>query len=125
MKIHLQTGDGHNIIRTYGPGQVTVNQDAFKCSIIVLPQRLVHDWPPQTFDDLAPEHFQTLAELGAELVILGTGRRLQFPRAVVTAPLAKLNIGWEVMDTAAACRTYNILMGEDRRVAAALLMIEP
>jgi uncharacterized protein len=59
-----------------------------------------------------------------ELLILGTGRRQRFPRAELLAPLAEAGIGWEVMDTGAACRTYNILMSEGRNVAAALLMIE-
>lgn len=125
MKIHLQTGDGQNIIRNYGPGQVAVNQDIYSRSIIVLPERIVDDWPPQLFSDLAAEHFDSLAALAPELVILGTGRQLRFPPPMVTAPLVQQHIGWEVMDTAAACRTYNILMGEGRRVAAALLMIEP
>ncbi|MHB8455209.1 MAG: Mth938-like domain-containing protein [Acidiferrobacterales bacterium] len=124
MKIHLQAPDGNNIIRNYGPGQVIVNQDVYSASLVVLPDRIIPNWPPRLFGELAAAHFESLAALAPELVILGTGRRLRFPQAALTAPLVQVNIGWEVMDTAAACRTYNILMGEGRNVAAALLMIE-
>ena len=124
MKFHLQTGDGDNIIRGYGPGQITINQDVYSSSIIVLPQRVIEDCLPQQHNELTAAHFETIAGLGPELVILGTGRRLHFPRAELTISLMRVSIGLEVMDTSAACRTYNILMGEGRRVAAALLMIE-
>jgi len=125
MKFHLQTGGGQNIIRTYGPGQITINQDVCIHSVIVLPERIIHDWAPQLFSELTADHFESIAALAPELVILGTGQHLRFPQPAVTVPLVQAHIGWEVMDTAAACRTYNILMGEGRRVAAALLMIQP
>lgn len=124
MRIHLETGGNANLIRTYGTGQVVVNQDAYSRSVIVLPDRIIRDWPPQRFQELALSHLQILAGLDAEVILLGTGRQLHFPRAELLAPLAAAGIGWEIMDTGAACRTYNILMGEGRTVAAALLMIE-
>jgi uncharacterized protein len=124
MHIQLETGGQANLIRTYGAGQIVVNQDSFVRSLIVLPGRLIADWPPQAFEDLALPHLETLVPLSPELVLLGTGKRQRFPRAELLAPLVKARIGWEVMDTGAACRTYNILMGEGRNVAAALLMIE-
>ncbi len=124
MKFHLQTGDGDNIIRSYGTGQITVNRDVYNTSIIVLPQRVVQDCLPQQFGELSAAHFEALAKLEPELVILGTGRRLHFPPHALTTALMQVSIGLEVMDTAAACRTYNILMGEGRRVAAALLIID-
>ena len=124
MKFHLQTSDGDNIIRGYGPGQITINQDVYSSSIIVLPQRVVQDCLPQQYNELTAAHFETIAGLGPELVILGTGQRLHFPPAELTVSLMHASIGLEVMDTSAACRTYNILMGEGRQVAAALLMIE-
>jgi uncharacterized protein len=123
MHIQLETGGQANLIRTYEPGRIVVNQDSFVRSLIVLPGRLISDWPPQTFEDLAPPHLEDLVPLQPELVILGTGKRQRFPRAELLAPLVQAGIGWEVMDTGAACRTYNILMGEGRNVAAALLMI--
>ena len=124
MRFQLETGGQANLIRTYAAGRITVNQDSYTRSVIVLPGQIVADWPPQHFEDLALAHLEKLVPLSPELVILGTGRRQRFPRAELLAPLAQAGIGWEVMDTGAACRTYNILMGEGRNVAAALLMIE-
>lgn len=124
MHIQLETGGQANLIRTYEAGRIVVNQDSFVRSLIVLPGRLIADWPPQAFEDLALTHLETLVPLQPELVLLGTGRRQRFPRAELLAPLVKAGIGWEVMDTGAACRTYNILMSEGRNVAAALLMLE-
>jgi uncharacterized protein len=124
MHIQLETGGQANLIRAYAVGQIIVNQDSYTRSLVVLPGQVIVDWPPQAFADLAQTHLAALVPLRPELVILGTGQRQRFPRAELLAPLAEAGIGWEVMDTGAACRTYNILMGEGRNVAAALLMIE-
>jgi len=124
MHIQLETGGRANLIRAYAGGQIIVNQDSYTRSLIVLPGQVIADWPPQAFEELAVAHLTALVPLRPELVILGTGQRQRFPRAELLAPLAEAGIGWEVMDTGAACRTYNILMGEGRNVAAALLMIE-
>ena len=124
MHIQLETGSQANLIRTYATGRISVNQDSYIRSVIVLPQQVIAGWPPQRFEELALAHFEALVPLSPELVILGTGRRQRFPRAELLTPLVGAGIGWEVMDTGAACRTYNILMGEGRNVAAALLMIE-
>lgn len=124
MRMHLETGDGRNIIRQYGSGQVTVNRDVYQTSIVVMPDRLITDWPPGDFAALVAEHFEPLAVLRPEVLLLGTGARLRFPQPPIIRALVAAGIGFEVMDTAAACRTYNILMSEGRQVAAALLMIE-
>jgi uncharacterized protein len=125
MKIQFDAGGtGQNFIHAYGPGQVTINQQAHRRSLLVTPSRLITDWPPQSFSDLLERHFDQIRELNPEVVVLGTGARLQFPRTADTRALIQANIGLEVMDTGAACRTYNILMQDGRRVAAALLMIE-
>jgi uncharacterized protein len=124
MRIQLETGGQANLIRTYAVGQIVVNQDSYTRSLVVLPGQVVTDWPPQAFEELALAHLAALVMLRPELVILGTGRRQHFPHAELLAPLVEAGIGWEVMDTGAACRTYNILMSEGRNVAAALLMIE-
>lgn len=124
MKIQLDTLGRENTIQAYRPRQVTINHAGYTASVIVTPERLISDWPPARFADLAPEHFETIAALAPEIVILGTGKQLRFPPAKITRSLIQANIGLEVMDTGAACRTYNILMAEGRRVAAALLMIE-
>jgi len=124
MHIQLETGGQANLIRTYASGLITINQDSYTRSLIVLPGKIIENWPPQAFEELAAAHLEVLVSLNPELLILGTGRKQRFPRAELLAPLAAAGIGWEIMDTGAACRTYNILMGEGRNVAAALLMIE-
>ena len=124
MKLHLETGAGLNLVRGYVPGCITVNQVTYHASLVVLPDCLIPDWPPQAFADLRPEHFERIRCLDPEIVVLGTGRRLRLPAPELLLPLTAAGIGLEAMDTGAACRTYNILMGEGRRVAAVLLMIE-
>jgi uncharacterized protein len=124
MKIQLESGLGQNLIRRYAPGHITINEQVYAGSLIVTPQQIIADWPPVAFTDLLAGHFETIVALQPEVVILGTGARLQFPAAALVRSLVEANIGLEVMDTGAACRTYNILMSDGRRVAAALLMIE-
>ena len=124
MKIQLESGGGLNVIRAYTAGQVTVNQAVYVRSVVVTPERIVPDWPPMRFEDLDAVHFELVAALQPEIVLLGTGSRLRFPEASRTFALVRAGIGLEVMDTAAACRTYNVLVADGRRVAAALLMIE-
>jgi uncharacterized protein len=124
MKIHLETGAGANIIRAYGTGQITVNDQTYTDNLVLMPDRLLHPWGPARGTELGLEDFMQIADLRPEVVLLGTGLRLRFPDPAMTRPLIEARIGMEVMDTAAACRTYNVLMGEGRRVAAALIMIE-
>lgn len=122
MKIQLDSAGNLHRIRHYGPGTVTVNQTAYTTSLVVLPDRVV-DWPPQRFADLAAAHFEFIRTLNPEVVLLGTGTHLRFPAGPVTRCLVDAGIGLEVMDTGAACRTYNVLASEGRRVAAALLLL--
>ena len=82
-------------------------------------------WDCSRFDELGAEHFAQLAELGAELIIFGSGARIRFPQAAWLQPLMARRTGVETMDTGAACRTYNILAGEGRHVVAALLIESP
>ena len=124
MKIHLETGAGAKIIRAYGAGQITVNDEVYVSSLVLMPDYILHPWGPARASELRIEDFMQIAALQPEVVLLGTGARLRFPDPAMTQPLMQARIGMEVMDTAAACRTYNILMGEGRRVAAALMMIE-
>jgi len=124
MKIQLESGLGQNLIHSYGPGLIRINQETYVRSLIVTPTRIITDWPPASFEELATPHFQQIADLAPEVVILGTGTKLRFPLPAVTRALIEANVGVEVMDTGAACRTYNILAGDGRHVVAALLMIE-
>jgi uncharacterized protein len=124
MKIELER-TGLNRIRGYAPGRITVNETVYRQSLLITPERLYTDWLVNSSEGLAEAHFQRIADLRPEVVLLGTGATTRFPPAPLTRPLITAGIGLEVMDTAAACRTYNILMGDGRRVLAALLMIEP
>lgn len=123
MRIHLETGERANLIRTYEAGRIVVGEQDYRHSLIILADRLITDWPPQALAELSVADMQVLADLKCEVVLLGTGQLLRFPSPDLLAPLAAAGTGIEVMDTGAACRTYNILMGEGRRVAAALMPI--
>jgi uncharacterized protein len=122
MRFNLDFNDSGTIIRGYREGSVTVNDQEIRQSVIITPGQIL-PWPPQSFADLETAHLADLSDLEPELVLLGTGNRQQFPPPAITHPLLNQGIGVEVMDTAAACRTYNILVAEGRRVVAALLMI--
>jgi len=97
-----------------------VNQERHQSSVIVLPERVL-PWGAASFAALTAEDFAPLAELDLEIVLLGTGPRLRFPHPALTRRLVEARVGVEVMDLQAACRTYNILVAEERRVGAALL----
>lgn len=120
MKLHASSAPGRNVVTAYGEDYVAVNGERHECSMVLLPDRVL-DWEPQAFDALTTEHFSGLAQLDVEIVLLGTGPKQRFPHPRLTAPLARAGIGVEVMDMQAACRTYNILVAEERKVAAALL----
>jgi uncharacterized protein len=120
VKLHASAPTHLNTFTGYGEGFVQLNGERRESSLLVLPERVM-DWPPASFEALAEAHFALIAELRPEVVLLGTGARLRFPHPRLTAPLARAGIGLEVMDVQAACRTYNILMAEQRVVAAALL----
>ena len=122
MKLHLTVDTGHNFFTGYGESHVAVNQQRFERSLIVLPDQIVENWEIAGFEDLAPAHFEFILSLQPELVLLGTGPRLRFPHPQLTQALAAAHVGLEAMDTGAACRTYNFLMAEGRRVAAALIL---
>lgn len=106
----------------YGAGHVLVNGIRYEKSLIVTPQRILDDWAVAAFENLAASHFERIAALEPEIVLLGAGPTLRFPHPALTRCLTEARIGLEVMDTPAACRTYNILVAEGRKVVAALLI---
>ena len=122
MKFHLTRAAGRNLFTGYGEGYVAINDQRFERPIVVAPENPVADWNAESFEALTAAHFESLLELKPEIVILGTGAKLRFPRPEVTRPLAEARIGFEAMDTKAACRTFNILMAEGRQVVAAILV---
>jgi len=121
MKFHQTRISGQNLFTGYGTGYVSVNGERHDRSLIVLPDRVV-PWDTASFEALAQADFDNLAQFGLEVLLLGTGVRLRFPAPVLTRALAAAGTGLEVMDTPAACRTYNILLAEQRRVGAAIIV---
>jgi len=122
LKLHLERAPLLNTFTGYGSGYVLVNERRIETSVVVLPDRIIDDWGARDFATLEPAHFAALASLGREIVLLGTGAQLRFPRPEILRPLIEAGVGVEVMDVQAACRTYNILLSEERKVAAALLL---
>lgn len=122
VKLHLNTSINQNIFTACGAGYVTVNGQCFSQSIVVTPEQVFNDWNPQDFDALTEIHFAYLLAIRPEIILLGTGPRQRFPHPRLYHQLTAAGIGVESMDTPAACRTYNILMSEDRKVAAAILL---
>lgn len=123
MKLH--SSDSSTVLNTvtgYGDGYIEVNKVRYEHSVLVMPEGAVVPWDVARFEDLTPDHFARLLEMGAEVVIFGTGNKLRFPHPRLTAPLTEKRIGVEAMDIQAAGRTYNILMLEGRKVATALLI---
>jgi uncharacterized protein len=121
MKLEADNFDVQTI-QGYGSGWVGVQGEKISHSVILSAQGERIDWRCERFEDLTDAHFAQLAEFDAELIIFGSGSRLRFPPAAWLQPLMAKRIGLETMDTGAACRTYNILAGEGRRVAVALVL---
>ncbi|MDB5880125.1 MAG: hypothetical protein JWP43_3 [Ramlibacter sp.] len=124
MKLQPDQSDVQSI-SGYGPGWVGVNGEKITSSVIISSRGERLAWPAARFEDLGAEHFAQLAAVQAEIVIFGSGARIRFPQAAWLQPLIARRIGVETMDTAAACRTYNILAQEGRDVAVALLLEQP
>ncbi len=121
MKLHLSNTAGLNLFTAYGEGFVAVNHEKHEKNLILLPESIIPDWSTATPATLDATDMSKLLMLGVEIILLGTGRHLRFPSSALMRPFAPAGIGLEVMDLQAACRTYNILAAEGRKVAAALL----
>jgi uncharacterized protein len=113
--------DGVNTISRHDGAGVWVGTQAYQHSAIVPWSGAVRAWPPRRFDDLTQADFDSLLQDNPELVIFGSGAHLRFPRPALLRGLIERGVGFETMDTAAACRTYNVLVSEGRNVVAALL----
>jgi len=123
VKLHSPASSSYyNTFTAYGVGYVEINQKRFESSLIVMPEGAVQPWAVEAFAQLGQAHFESLVALEPELVIFGSGAALRFVKPALLAPLMQSRIGVETMDTHAACRTYNILMSEGRRVACAILI---
>lgn len=121
MRFSESDDSGGYLIQAYGAEGIRIGARVYTSGLILTPRRILEDWGPPLPRSLDPGHLQPVIDLDPELIVLGTGRVQVFPDPAIYAAVLGRGIGLEVMDTGAACRTYNILMTEGRRVAAALL----
>jgi uncharacterized protein len=122
MKFQLDSSEGRNTVTAYGAGFIEVNRQRYGTSLIILPDRVVTDWAAGGFDALAVADVERLLEFQPQVLLLGTGSRQRFPPPSLMRPIIEARIGYEVMDVGAACRTFNVLIGEGRQVLGALLL---
>ncbi|QJR15389.1 Mth938-like domain-containing protein [Usitatibacter palustris] len=122
MKFEQEAADGRNTFTGYGDGYVEVSGQRATRSLVVTGENIVPDWGVASIGALTREQVALIAAMKPEIVLLGSGSAFAFPDPAVLAPLHSARIGVEVMDTKAACRTYNILLGEGRNVLAALVV---
>ncbi len=121
MKFHLSTTSG-NVVTGLGPGWVRIGATEYRESLVLTPETVVPGFAPAGFDGLAAAEFEALLSYEPEVVLFGAGASLRFPHPSLTRALTDARVGLEVMDTPAACRTFNILAAEGRSVVAALLI---
>lgn len=121
MRFTEPDDSGRNLVQAYGPAGIRIGGRTYGGALILTPGRIITDWGPRDAAGLGPEHLQALLDLDPELIVLGTGAVQVFPAPALYRALTAQRVGIEVMDTGAACRTYNILLAEGRRVVAGLL----
>lgn len=121
MKLHSTATQQYQTVTAYDENGIEINLIPFSYSLLVLPEIAPVPWPVASFDGLTNEHFEQINAIMPDVVILGTGKRQRFVHPRLTASLTSRRIGVECMDNQAACRTYNILMAEGRKVALALI----
>jgi uncharacterized protein len=122
MKLSLDYSTAKYAINAYDEGAITVNNQRYTNGIVVTPDRLLDMWEPKQVAQLDLSHIEYLISLEPEIILLGTGKVLCFPHPSLSALALQQGIGFEVMDTGSACRTYNVLAAEDRNIAAALMI---
>jgi len=122
MRITLEPAGRANLVRGYSATELLIGAQRIERSCIVTPARLITEWEPATFDDLQPGHLAAIFALAPEVVLLGSGATQRFASAAVRNAFAERGVGLEVMQLGAACRTFNVLVQEERQVAAALFL---
>jgi uncharacterized protein len=122
MKFTLDRPGTLHVVRGYTPGRLRIGEQEYARSVIVSAARLIADWRPQHIGELTAADLEPALALEPQVLLLGSGARQVFPSPELLAQLYAARIGFEVMDTSAACRTYNVLVGEGREVAAALII---
>jgi len=122
MKLQSDPHSGANTITGYGDGYVEINRTPYSHAVLLSSDAEIQEWAVKSFDELSVEDFSQMASLKPELILIGTGQRQRFPKPELLKTLIEAKIGFEVMDSQAACRTYNILVGEGRQVLLALIV---
>lgn len=122
MQFNLESSSGVNVVRAYSCSELRIAENRVRTSCIVTADRLITEWEPRCFEELAPAHLAAVLALEPQIVLLGTGPRQRFPPPAIHSAFTQRGVGLEVMDLGAACRTFNILVQEDRRVAAVLFL---
>ena len=122
MKFSADLIESPYLVTAYERGRIRVGEETLEHNLLLMPDRLKEPWPVRHIEELTPEMLEPLVAEHPDLVLFGTGEIQRFPPPTLFAPLMAAGIGYEVMSTAAACRTYNILMGEGRPVLAALIL---
>jgi len=121
MKLTLDANAGVTLIRSYSHGELRVGEKVFHRSCILTPDAVLPDWRPTKVEDLAESDLEAIFAVNPQLVLLGTGARQHFPPVAIRGAFARAGVALETMDLGAACRTFNVLVQEERRVCAALL----
>jgi uncharacterized protein len=122
VKLQSDPHSGANTITGYGDGYIEINKTPYSHAVLLSSDGEILEWAVKSFDELSPADFTQMASLKPELIIIGTGKRQRFPKPELLKTLIEAKIGFEVMDSQAACRTYNILVGEGRQVLLALIV---
>ncbi len=124
MDLSFQAPGEHNYIRALTAEGITIGDNTYSRSLLLAADQLIPDWPPQRMADVEKAHLDALFQLQPELVLLGTGSRQEFPAGEFMMEFHRRGVGIEIMSTAAACRTFNVLVAESRQVLAALLPLD-
>jgi uncharacterized protein len=122
VKLQSDPHSGANTITGYGDGYVEINKTPYSHAVLLSSDGAIETWAVSSFDALEASHFAQMVALKPELILIGTGKRQRFPKPELLKALIEAKIGFEFMDSQAACRTYNILVGEGRQVLLALIV---
>ncbi len=122
MKLQSDPHSGANTITGYGDGYIEINKIPYSHAVLLSSDGEILEWAVKSFEELSSSDFTQMASLKPELIIIGTGKRQRFPKPELLKTLIEAKLGFEIMDSQAACRTYNILVGEGRQVLLALIV---
>jgi uncharacterized protein len=122
VKLQSDPHSGANTITGYGDGYIEINKIPYSHAVLLSSDGEILEWAVKSFEELSSSDFAQMTSLKPELIIIGTGKRQRFPKPELLKTLIEAKLGFEIMDSQAACRTYNILVGEGRQVLLALIV---